>query len=125
MPGCLRLYYKDGGTATLEEKIKWCQDVADVFEGIFHALADERGSIHLAGPVMNGGEFLVGVYGAASTARIEQYELAGGFFSAYGNDPTSQLSVGKRPPLTQVSDDRWYVLAAEISYSLHQLQVTL
>jgi hypothetical protein len=67
----------------------------------------------------------VGVYGAASTARIEQYELAGGFFSAYGNDPISKLSVGKRPPLTQVSDDRWYVLAAEISYSLHQLQVTL
>lgn len=96
-----------------------------ISRGIFHALADERGSIHLAGPVMNGGEFLVGVYGAASTARIEQYELAGGFFSAYGNDPTSQLSVGKRPPLTQVSDDRWYVLAAEISYSLHQLQVTL
>jgi serine/threonine protein kinase len=32
MTGCLRLYYKDGGTATLEEKIKWCQDVADVLE---------------------------------------------------------------------------------------------
>lgn len=32
MPGCLRLYYKDGGTATLEEKVKWCQDVADVLE---------------------------------------------------------------------------------------------
>ncbi|KAH6692131.1 hypothetical protein BKA61DRAFT_742451 [Leptodontidium sp. MPI-SDFR-AT-0119] len=101
MPDCLRLYYKDGGTATLDEKIKWCQDVADVFEYVHQnnrylpRLADERGSIHLAGLVMNGGEFLVGVYGAASTARIEQYELAGGFFSAYGNDPTSKLSVGK------------------------------
>lgn len=33
-PGCLRLYYKEGGTATLEEKIKWCQDLAEVLEYI-------------------------------------------------------------------------------------------
>ncbi|KAF1959593.1 hypothetical protein CC80DRAFT_545039 [Byssothecium circinans] len=29
-PGCLRLYYKEGGKATPEERIKWCQDVAEV-----------------------------------------------------------------------------------------------
>lgn len=29
-PGCLRLYYKEGGEATPEERIKWCQDLARV-----------------------------------------------------------------------------------------------
>jgi serine/threonine protein kinase len=29
-PGCLRLFYKEGGKATPEERIKWCRDVAQV-----------------------------------------------------------------------------------------------
>ncbi|KAJ8131342.1 hypothetical protein O1611_g2281 [Lasiodiplodia mahajangana] len=29
-PGCLREYYEEGGEATLEERIKWCQDLARV-----------------------------------------------------------------------------------------------
>jgi serine/threonine protein kinase len=31
-PGCLRVYYKDGGSATPEERIKWCRDVAQVLD---------------------------------------------------------------------------------------------
>ncbi len=30
--GSLRDYYKEAGAATLEEKIKWCEDVAQVFD---------------------------------------------------------------------------------------------
>ena len=29
-PGCLRLYYREGGKATPEERIQWCRDVAQV-----------------------------------------------------------------------------------------------
>ncbi|KAI6090323.1 kinase-like protein [Hypoxylon rubiginosum] len=30
--GCLRLYYMEGGTASLTEKTKWCHDVAEALE---------------------------------------------------------------------------------------------
>ncbi|WEW62036.1 hypothetical protein PRK78_007536 [Emydomyces testavorans] len=30
VPGCLQVYYENGGTASPEERIKWCQDLAQV-----------------------------------------------------------------------------------------------
>ncbi|WEW61313.1 hypothetical protein PRK78_006803 [Emydomyces testavorans] len=41
-PGCLRLYYDQGGVATPEERLKWCRDLAQVLHyvhenGIRHA----------------------------------------------------------------------------------------
>jgi serine/threonine protein kinase len=32
VPGSLRIYYKDGGNATAEERIRWCRDVAQVLD---------------------------------------------------------------------------------------------
>lgn len=31
-PGCLRLYFREGGKATLREKITWCWDTAQVLD---------------------------------------------------------------------------------------------
>lgn len=31
-PGCLRLYFKDGGSATLEERLRWSRDLASVIQ---------------------------------------------------------------------------------------------
>lgn len=32
--GCIRLYYRDGGTATMEERVKWSRDVANALQHV-------------------------------------------------------------------------------------------
>ncbi|KAK2748334.1 hypothetical protein FQN57_000992 [Myotisia sp. PD_48] len=44
IPGCIRLYFRDGGQATREERIRWSHDLADVLQFV-HDLNVRHGDL--------------------------------------------------------------------------------